>query len=116
MGEDEAKVALRTVLVAKQRISYLYDFGDDWHHAVLIKSVLAAAKGTTYPRVIAGRRSAPPEDCGGVWGYEHLLEVLADPEHEEFAELREWCPYFAPEEFDLVAADEAVRHPPEYWE
>ena len=38
------------------------------------------------------------------------------PAHDEYAELRDWCPYFQPEEFDLAAADEAVRHPPEYWE
>jgi hypothetical protein len=45
-----------------------------------------------------------------------MLEVLADPAHERYDELRKWAPYFEPEEFDLSATDEAVRNPPEFWE
>ncbi len=50
---------------------------------------------------MAGRRRCPPEDCGGPWGYYHLLEVLADPKHEEHAELLEWVGgRYDAEEFD----------------
>jgi Plasmid pRiA4b ORF-3-like protein len=34
--------------------------------------------------------ACPPEDCGGVWGYEHLREVLADPADEEHEEMLQW--------------------------
>jgi Plasmid pRiA4b ORF-3-like protein len=113
--EDEARVTLAQGLAsAVRRFLYRYDFGDDWRHLVQVEEVREAEAALTYPRCTAGRRAAPPEDCGGVWGYAHLLEVLADPAHDEYAELRDWCPYFQPEEFDLAAADEAVRHPPEY--
>ncbi len=57
--------------------------------------------GAEYPACLAGRRRCPPEDCGGPWGYEHLLQVLADPKHEEHAELLEWVGgRFDPEDFD----------------
>ncbi|MBV8995680.1 MAG: hypothetical protein JO287_18720, partial [Pseudonocardiales bacterium] len=23
--------------------------------------------------------SLPPQDCGGIWGYQELLEILTDP-------------------------------------
>ena len=114
--EDESKVTLAAVLTSGQRLLYLYDFGDNWRHTVLVEAIVPAGNEMFYPRVTAGRRSAPPEDSGGVWGYKHLLAVLADPGHEEYAELRDWCPYFQSEEFDLATADEVVRHAPPFWE
>jgi hypothetical protein len=49
-----------------------------------------------------GARACPPEDCGGVDGYHHLLEILFDPTHEEFEDSRQWVgPAFEPERFDL---------------
>jgi hypothetical protein len=54
--------------------------------------------------LIKGKRACPPEDCGGVYGYLRLLEVLADPADEEHAELREWAGEdFDPERLDLEA-------------
>lgn len=29
-------------------------------------------------------------DCGGPWGYAHLLEVLADPQHPDHAARLAW--------------------------
>nr|MDQ2695392.1 plasmid pRiA4b ORF-3 family protein [Pseudomonadota bacterium] len=43
-----------------------------------------------YPRCLAGERACPPEDCGGVPGYYQLLEILADPSHDEYAGMVEW--------------------------
>ncbi len=115
--EDEKTVTLAAVLASGQRrLEYVYDFGDDWRHDMLVERLSDREPGAVYPRCLTGRRSGPPEDCGGRWGYEHLLEILADPANEEYAELREWAPYFEPEEFDLSATDEAVRNPAEFWE
>lgn len=114
--EDEQLVTLGQALDSQtKRLTYTYDFGDNWRHDVAIEAVLPAEPQTAYPRVVAGRRAAPPEDCGGVSGYEELCEVLSDPTCEEYVELRQWCPDFAPEAFDLAAADQAVRRPPEHW-
>jgi hypothetical protein len=115
--EDEATVTLAAALDGEiARFLYRYDFGDDWCHAVELEALQDADPSLAYPRCIAGQRSCPPEDCGGLPGYEHLLAVLADPSHEEHAEMRAWCPSFEPEEFDLAAADAAVRDPQSYWE
>lgn len=43
-----------------------------------------------HARCLGGERAGPPEDCGGPWGYEHLLEAIADPRHESHADMREW--------------------------
>lgn len=69
---------------------YTYDFGDAWEHTLTLESIEAARPGMTYPVCLAGRRRCPPEDCGGAWEYQRLLEVLADPKHEEHSALLEW--------------------------
>ncbi len=111
--EDEKKYTLERLFVAKDRFKYVYDMGDSWRHEIRVEKVIEDASGAT-PRCIAGQRACPPEDCGGVWGYEELLEGLADanhPDHEGALERvgDEW----KPEDFDVDAADRLVaRHRP----
>jgi hypothetical protein len=95
------------------RIRYTYDFGDDWAHDILVEDLLPAEPGVAYPRCTAGRRACPPEDCGGIWGYQDLLETLADPGNVEHAELLEWlgldaASEFDPGHFDLGEVNEAL--------
>jgi hypothetical protein len=90
---------------AKDKIRYTYDFGDDWVHDILVEKVLAPDPSTTYPRCTGGKRAAPPDDCGGIWGYEELLEILADPAHPEHNDRLVWLGLtdsseFTPESFD----------------
>lgn len=81
---------------------YDYDFGDGWEHDI---EVLGA--GGEQPGVVAGEGNCPPEDCGGSGGYARLLEVLADPQHEDHVEMRRWAGELP--EFDLSAFDALVR-------
>lgn len=84
----------------KARFTYTYDFGDDWEHDILVEKILPAEADQRYPVCIAGKRACPPEDVGGVWGYESFLAAIADPEHENHDEMLEWAGgEFDPEEF-----------------
>ncbi len=69
---------------------YEYDFGDGWIHRITLHGIFLAEKGRRYPVCMDGAMACPPEDCGGVPGYYRLLEILSDPQHEEFDELLEW--------------------------
>ena len=91
---------------------YVYDFGDNWAHRILLEKILSRDKTTNYPLCIKGKRACPPEDCGGVWGYEELLETIKDPDHEEHKEMLEWIgKEFDPEHFDMkeVSFDDPDR-------
>ncbi|MBA2432718.1 MAG: plasmid pRiA4b ORF-3 family protein [Chthoniobacterales bacterium] len=104
---DEDRVTLgRLTRSGIARFTYIYDFGDDWEHAIFIEKRVPAVEGQAYPVCIAGKRNCPPEDCGGVGGYDELLAILADPSHPEHAERTDWIDEeFDPNEFDLELAN-----------
>jgi Plasmid pRiA4b ORF-3-like protein len=61
-------------------LTYVYDFGDNWELTLRLEGVSAAAADAPSAVVLAGRRAAPPEDCGGVTDGAELADLLADPE------------------------------------
>ena len=86
-------------------LKYIYDLGDEWIHMIELENILPAEKKVTYPVCIGGKQNSPPDDCGGVHGYENMLEVLSNPTDEEYAETREWVDSmtggtFDPQHFD----------------
>jgi hypothetical protein len=104
---DENRLTLSSLLKSGvARCTYTYDFGDDWEHTVEIEKTQPAVDGEAYPCCVAGKGACPPEDCGGPWGYQHLLEVVADPTHPEYADQRTWVDEdFSPDHFDTVGAN-----------
>ncbi len=85
----------------KDRLVYEYDFGDSWEHEVVLEGILPPGRDGRYPIVEAGRRACPPEDVGGIPGYERFLEIVTSPKHPEYRETLEWFGRpFDPESFD----------------
>ena len=92
---------------------YTYDFGDGWEHDVVLEGV--ENDGKSEPECICGKGLCPPENCGGIYGYERLKELAVDddlaPEDEE---MFEWYGFdhecFDPEYFDLDEAKFAVSN------
>lgn len=98
---DERKFRLGDVASVGTRFTYIYDFGDDWHHLIKVEKILPPTPGVRYPRCTAGKNAAPPEDCGGPWGYAEMMQAVADPDHPERDELLEWLDEdFDPTQFD----------------
>jgi len=98
---DEKSV--RLYQVAHQpgdRFVYVYDFGDSWEHEMVLED-MSAAENHVAPICLDGERAAPPEDCGGVSGYEQLVEALRDPSHPEHLDLRRWAGNYDPDGLNL---------------
>lgn len=100
--KNEKKVKLSSFLKKeKDKIYYEYDFGDGWFHEITLEKVLPF-EGNTKIRCIKGVRACPPEDCGGIYGYYHLLEVIRDENNPEYDDMIDWLgDDFDPEYFDL---------------
>jgi hypothetical protein len=61
------------------------------------------------PECIDGAYACPPDDCGGVGGYENLLEIINDPNHEEHESMVEWLVGgFDPDKFDISTSTNAL--------
>src|SRR5260370_21407944 len=109
-----------------ERFLYEYDLGDRWCHDIRVEAMLPVEPGLRYPVCTGGRRSAPPEDCGGPWAFMEqrqnysplrLLELLAelleaDPDQrvrqslgDRYEELEELCRWMQVDCFDRRAAN-----------
>ena len=108
---DENQFEIRQLLKrVKQKLTYEYDFGDSWEHEVLLEKRLPVDENVTYPLCVEGKRACPPEDCGGVWGYDGFLEIIRDENHPEHEEMLEWAGgSFDPEAFDLEPVNEMLQ-------
>lgn len=106
---NERNVHLDQVAAEGDTLIYEYDFGDSWEHELKIERTFFAEPAVYYPRCTGGSRACPPENCGGPPGYDRLLEVLRNPKHGEYEDMREWIGGdFDPETFDLEAASRAL--------
>jgi hypothetical protein len=99
---NEALTRLDEVLgKPKDAMTYDYDFGDMWHHKLVLEKILPnTPEGILLPQCLAGARACPLEDCGGANGYDQLLEAISDPAHPDHEDLLEWAGEFDPEHFN----------------
>lgn len=94
----------------KEKIVYEYDFGDSWEHEIILEKILPIDEEKKYPVCLTGKNNCPPEDCGGIWGYSDLLEILKHPDHEEYEEYSEWLGEdFDPKYFDKDKINKMLR-------
>lgn len=113
---DENRTKIIDVLTTPgDSVLYVYDFGDNWRHTVVLEKILLISATTLRPICLAGERHCPPEDVGGTPGYEEFLQVVFEPTHEEYEHYVQWAEgpspvnlsggRFQPEEFDVRAVN-----------
>ncbi len=95
----EVKMVLLEDVFSKTRTkaNYLYDFGDGWKHQLELIEISNEPQNELLPEFISGQNACPPEDCGGVYRYREIIEILGDSSHEEYESNKEWIgPKFNP--------------------
>jgi len=111
--EDACDTKLSEVLPfqnRRPRFDYVYDFGDEWGHQLIVEERFQPKPGVKYPACVTGARACPPEDCGGPWGYGDFLKAVSNSDHPRHEETLEWVGgEFDPERFDLKAVNKELR-------
>lgn len=113
---DESRITAKELLrEIGDALTYTSDFGDNWIHRIELVSIRnGQGPKSQETSCFGGRGASPPEDCGGVTGYHHLLMALADPNHVAHDEQRDWLVEMDrypldPTAFDLQQTHLAVR-------
>mgnify|MGYP001213415068 FL=1 len=91
------------------RLTYEYDFGDSWLHDIELESQAEADPKQKYPRCIDGAQACPPEDVGGVYGFEEYVGIITNPNDEQYGEMLEWNGPFDPAAFNPERATRAMK-------
>jgi hypothetical protein len=109
-GADETSITLLEALGRHDRFVYEYDFGDGWTHQVAVEAIFPQTDPLRFAVCLAGASACPPEDIGGPEGYRDFLVAVADPAHEDHAELIGWVGgSFDPAAFDLGEVNIALQ-------
>ena len=88
---EESTFALRQIAPREGDVfRYEYDFGDSWEHEITVEKILPISTASSFALCLDGDRSCPPEDCGGIPGYEDLLKILKNRKHPEHKSMKEW--------------------------
>lgn len=108
---DERPVRLSQIAPqVGSRFIYEYDFGDSWDHELVVEQIFAPQPEVQYPRCLDGKRACPPEDVGGMGGYEEFLAAIRNRRHPEHAQMLTWIGgKFAPEKIDIPAINDFLR-------
>lgn len=89
-------------------VLYEYDMGDSWRHTIVLEK--ASEEKIKKPACIAGERADPPEDCGGIGGYNEMINHLLHPEKDGYLELLEWLgDHYDPEAFDIANVNRHLK-------
>ena len=85
------KIKLKDMLSLKQKLGYVYDFGDNWEHTLIVEKILDEKDIKECPICLKGERACPPEDCGSYPGYYQLMKIKKNKKHPEYKErIVEW--------------------------
>jgi len=109
---DYSKIKISDLLKKeKDKIIYEYDFGDSWEHDIILEKIKDSGLKKIISTCLTGKNNCPPEDCGGIWEYSDMLEILKHPNNERYEEYVEWLgEEFDPKYFDKNKINEMLRN------
>lgn len=113
LGYDDTSVLmtghkLSEFMPQNKFILYTYDMGDSWEHEIEFVREIAEYNEES-PYLLEAVGQAPPEDVGGVGGFIDFREIMLDPKHPEYDEMKEWVGYWSPELREWDSCPKVIR-------
>ena len=108
-GKPEELVELSELLKrARQKLTYTYDFGDNWQHSVTLKKQVSLNLEQLFT-CIEGEGACPMEDCGGVYGHERICAFAKTGVDDGYLPYEEWgVAEYEPDAFDIDAVNKLL--------
>lgn len=104
-------------LTVKRKLLYVYDLGDNWTHEILVEKIFPVSSNAALAKCVGGRRSCPPEDCGGMHSYNRLVFAQATEANKELIDKADLIlgPDFDPASFDITSVNKQLQRLCESW-
>lgn len=93
----------------RNKIVYNYDYGDNWIHEISVQGMVSDYD-KNYPICIMAEGKRPPEDVGGIPGYEEYLEIMNNPDHPQYKNMKSWTASQWYRDFDIDIANRRLKH------
>lgn len=104
----ETHIKLSEYIPKYKRILYHYDFGDSWEHHIVVEKIIEDYD-KNYAVCINGEGDTPPEDVGGSYGYLEFFEIMRNPQHPDYKNLKAWAESQGYKEFNLEQVNRELR-------
>lgn len=99
-GLDDSRFSVGAIVAENPNFEFTYDPLVNWDHQVIFEGFVPAKPKERYPICIAGASATPPEDVGGVYGFEEFKKAINDPKNPRHMETREWYKQIRQGRFD----------------
>jgi len=109
MVAQESEVLIKDYMKDGFKLLYYYDFGDNWQHEITVKDIIPDYD-KNFPICLEGMGDAPPENVGGIPGYEEFLEIMGDPKHSRYKEIMGWAESQWYRKFDIELVNKRLRY------
>jgi hypothetical protein len=106
--EEASVIQIDQYLDSEKWFTYTYDFGDHWSHRVEVEAVIKDYPDN-YPKVLKAKGDCPMEDCGGIWGYYEVIEILQEPSHPRYKEVKDWLETIFYCKYDIQEVNELLK-------
>ena len=103
--ESDMELYLYEIFEDNRQCLFTYDFGDHWEHLITVEKVIDNIENRR-PKLIDRCGKRPPEDVGGISGYEEYLSVIDDENCPEHDSMVRWAEGLKEENFTI----EEINH------
>lgn len=86
---QERFVSLAEIFSQHPEVIYEYDFGDSWKHIITLEKSVTAT--SPHAKLIEGKGERPPEDVGGLHGFNEYLTMINNPTSLEYENFMAWA-------------------------
>lgn len=105
---DSRKISLEEAFENFKEYQYNYDFGDSWNFHIICRMIHHSPQ-EIIPTCLYHEGENIPDDVGGVYGYEHFINVYNNPNHQEYNLARIWSEQVIFHNFNLEYLNHSLK-------